>query len=529
MLKPDQISQIPHKPGCYLYFNSVKKIIYVGKAKDLKKRVTQYFQKDHDDVKTQELVKHIVEIDYVITDSETEALLLESRLIKQYKPKYNVDLKHNERYAYIKITNEELPRVITARKKDNSGEFFGPFVDGYSRVLTVKTVNEAFQLRTCKTLPKTVCLNYHLGLCSGPCENKVSKTEYLGQVAQARKYLKGNVSELTSELKDEMKQYAKNQQFELAKTKRDQINAIETLHNRQKVDTTKEFDQDVIGVSYNAEKVVYFVFNIVKGIISQKDEYELPVVSAIEQMNREFIMQYYDGKDAPKEIIVRDDFLASEDLALVSSALSQNSSFAIQLVIPKQGEKKQLLTLACTNADYALAGENPTLIKLKELLKLPTVPYEIECYDISNLRDDYIVGARIHFSHGKPNKEMYRKYRIKWQTQQNDFAAMYEVLKRRLYPISIGEEKAPDLLVIDGGRGQLNAALDAMKEYRLKIPMISLAKKEEEIYFPGLLKPLKTDKNASRDPAIRLLQQIRDETHRFVITYHRSLRDTIKE
>ena len=572
------LEHLPTKPGCYIYFDSGKKIIYIGKARNLKKRVSSYFQKDlaNHDEKTAALVQQIATMDYIITNTEVEALLLESRLIKQHKPKYNIDLKENERYAYIKITNEPLPRLLTARKKEvggnvrieersdgrsdgvkygndggekfgdgrakrnvgigADGKYFGPFVDGYSRALTVKILNESFQLRTCKVLPNKVCLNYHLGLCTGPCEGKVTREQYLQQVERAQKFLHGGAAliGLKQSLAIEMKQFAGKQQFEIARLRRDQLRALDILDDKQKVELQKEFDQDIIGYSTNGVVVNYFVFNIERGTINRKDGFSvtIPEHGSLTRTNEEFLMQYYSARMPPKEIVMRADFVSDEEYPLVCDALSKGLPYRVLLTVPQQGDKMRLLELATTNADYALAGESPVLIKLKDRLKLPTIPYDIECYDISNLGNDYIVAAKVHFTNGQPNKELYRRFRIKWtRGQQNDFAAMYEVIKRRFYRIKMNmgttqAEKMPDLVVIDGGKGQLGAALDALRELELRVPIISLAKKEEEIYFPGLSKPLKTNRNAARDADIRLLQRIRDETHRFVITYHRLLRDT---
>ncbi|MFT7615533.1 MAG: excinuclease ABC subunit C [Candidatus Woesearchaeota archaeon] len=523
------MTAIPTKPGCYIHKNKAGKIIYIGKAKNLRKRVSNYFQKNHEDEKTRLLVSHIEDTEYIITNTEVEALLLESKLIKQHKPKYNIDLKDTERYAWIKITDEEVPRIITARRKTRDGEYFGPFVDGYARVMVIKTLNEAFQLRTCKVLPKTVCLQYHIGLCSGPCQEKISLADYTKRIQHARKYLKGDVKEVLDQLQTEMKLFAKKNNFELAKTRRDQIQSIEKLQQRQVIDTQKEYDQDVIGFSTDNERVIYFIFTIIKGVLNKKESFEFEIQTSLHQTHIEFLMQYYDTRIAPKEILITKDFLPADDIKTVSLALSSLRSYTVSFTQPKIGEKKSLLDLACTNADYGLSGENPTLIKLKELLHLPSIPTNIECYDISNLGDSYIVGAKIHFTNGEPNKELYRKYRIRWRSTQNDFASMYEVLKRRFARVRDGEEPAPDLVVIDGGRGQLTAALQAVKEVGVRVPIISLAKKEEEIYFPGIKKPINTKSNKSRDPAITLLQRIRDETHRFVISYHRHLRDTIRE
>ncbi|MFT4312300.1 MAG: excinuclease ABC subunit UvrC [Candidatus Woesearchaeota archaeon] len=520
-----QTQSIPKKPGCYLYSDSKKKVIYIGKAKNLQKRVSSYFTKKQLDIKTQELVKQIHTVDYILTDSETEAILLESQLIKQYKPKYNVELKYNQRYAYIKITDETFPRILTARKKTNTGTYFGPFASGYSRVLLIKTLNEIFQLRTCKTLPQKVCLQYHIGLCSGPCQEKISREDYLEKVKQAKSFLQGKSQAVLDNLTEQMRDFAKQQQFELAKIRRDQIQALEDLETRQKVDVSKQMDEDVIGLSYTQTQASYFIFTIKKGTIIDRDQFVVDICHDIESTNREFIMQYYQTKPIPGKIILSKDFFDGEQKDLIESALEKKSQNAVQLFEPQRGDMVKLCELAKKNAQIALLQDKPALLALQELLHLPNVPITIECFDISNLRDQYIVGAHVQFENGVPNTEQYRKYKIRTTQTQNDFQSMYEVVSRRLTRVSVHGEKAPDLIVIDGGRGQLDAALRAQKEQGTKIPMIGLAKREEEILFPGLKKGLNTKKNKAKNAGVQLLLKIRDYTHRFVISYHRKLRD----
>jgi excinuclease ABC subunit C len=512
-----------------LYKNSSQKIIYIGKAKQLKKRVSSYFSKSHDDLKTQELVKQIVSVDVIITDSEAEALLLESKLIKQYKPKYNIELRDTDRYAYLKLTEDEFPRLVTARRKTSGGEYFGPFVSGYNRVLTLKTLNQVFGLKTCKGAVTKPCFNYHIGLCSCPTAVGMSHAEYNTRVANVRRCLKGNVSDVVAQLQTQMKQYALKQKFELAKQTRDQIAALDSLQDRQKVDLDKSYDQDVIGFASDGSRVVYFVFNIVKGTMHKREQFEIsiPEYQTIFDVHESFVAQYYDDRVAPKSILLSDGFLSDSQQKLLSQALSKNTPYTVSFSIPKRGDNVSLVQLAITNAEYQLAGEMPELLQLKEFLKLPTVPFNMECYDISNLRDSHIVGAKVHFTYGKPNKDLYRKYKIRWTDTQNDFASLYEVLKRRFRHAVSGDEPLPDLIVIDGGKGQLGAAIQAMKESNVFVPMISLAKREEEIYFPGKSRPINTKKNKARHQGVRLLQAIRDETHRFVISYHRKLRDSL--
>lgn len=516
------ISHIPKKPGCYFFRNSSKKILYIGKAKNLYNRVSSYFKKEVDRPKTEELVKHIHSVEFVITDSEIEALLLESRLIKQYKPKYNIDLKHNERYAYIKVTNETYPRIITARKKRGDGVYFGPFISGYNRVLTIKTLNQVFALKTCKGVSKKPCFNSHIGLCSCPDHFGITPQEYKQRIAQAITVLKGNTNEVVHTLESEMKHFAKTQSFELAKQRRDQIKALEDLEHRQKIESDKEFDQDVVGVASSQDTISIFIFCIEKGIMNKKEHFTF---SQSQNPIEEFLMQYYEDRTPPKQIIIEDDLCDAYEL--ISQALSTKVSYAVTFVHPKIGQNRQLLDLATQNAYYNLEGFTPGLYELQKILELPTLPKVIECYDISNLRDSYIVGAKVQLTNGEFDKKNYRRYRIKWQTTQNDFLAMYEVLKRRLRPVYELKEDPPNILVIDGGPGQLSSARRALVEYNLSIPIISLSKKEETIHFPTSKKPISTSHNQAKNEGIRLLIKARDEVHRYVISYHRTIRDKV--
>ncbi len=515
-------THIPSKSGCYLYYDSQNIIIYIGKAKNLKKRVSQYFVKNQEQQKTIELVKHIHRIDFVITDSEVEALLLESRLIKKHKPKYNLVLKENERYAYIKITDEEYPRIITARKKDAKGEYFGPFISGYQRILTLKTLNRVFELKTCIRDCIKPGLQYQIGQCSCPKATGISKSEYAKRIQIVKKVLKGQVKPVIEKLQEEMMFFASKKQYEYAKLRRDQIQAIEQLGEKQKIETHREFDQDIIGCSYDGKQISYFIFRIIQGTIHQKQTYCVIMSEDIQQTHEQFFMQHYDEKIPPKQICISDNI--NVDVEILSSALSQKTSYTVTFHIPKRGDLAGLVSLAQTNADYLLAKENPQLIELKKVIHLPFIPKNIECYDISNLKNEYIVGAKVHFLDGKPQKNLYRKYKIRWTKTQNDFAAMYEVLIRRFKRVDT--EPLPQLIVIDGGKGQLQMALKAAKHVGVHVPMIGLAKQEEEIHFPANIKPLQTNKNNTKNEGIRLLIQIRDETHRFVLAYHKKLRDS---
>jgi len=512
---------LPHKPGCYLYKDKGKQVIYVGKAKDLQKRISQYFQNKDLDPKTRLLVKNIADVEFITTDNEVEALLLEQSLIHQYQPKFNIDLRGDIRYAYIKVTAEKFPRLITARKLTKDGRYYGPYTEGTARRLILKTLGDIFKIRTCNQLPKKVCLQYHINRCSGPCQGFISEADYLANIKNAERLLKGETHDILNDLSQRMKMASVQQQYELAKSFRDQIAAVKLLEERQKIDVPKDFDQDVINWLLTDQKMHIQLFNINKGVITSRHKFVLPNYQGIIE---DFIKQYYSVNFIPREIIIPAK-LAEQNL--LEKYLSQTKAkkfigYApkITLTIPLKGEKIKLLNLVKNNLETNL-GLEPGVIALQQQLDLTVLPKVIEFFDVSTLQGNYNVGAMIQMVSGNFVKNSYRKFKIRSKATQDDFAMMFEIVFRRYYGLLQEKASLPDLVVIDGGRGQLSAAAKAFKQLGLVLNFCALAKKEEEIYLPNRALPIRLDKKLA---GLKLLIKGRDEVHRFVIKYHRSLR-----
>lgn len=510
--------KLPTKPGCYLYKNKNGQIIYVGKAKNLRKRVASYFTKKKDlDYKTKLLVKNIHNLEFIVTDTEVEALLLEAKLIKQHRPKFNIDLKDSERYAYIKITDEKFPRIITARQKTKDGQYFGPFTDSARRKTLQYLAIKLFKIRTCKKLPKKVCLNYHLGLCDGPCAGLISEVDYQKNLDKAKLILKSRTKLLIKQLTAEMKNHSLKQEFEQAKILRDQLLALAKHNEKQKISLTKNYNQDVINFIVKNNETLIQMFNIQKGIVSNRQSFNFKFVEPLE----EFIKQYYFSHEIPNEIIIPTKL---NDQVNIEKYLSKLKKQKVIITVPEKGVKQDLLNLVFTNLKENLTENEKILLELKDWLNLPSVPIRIECFDISNLGPTYTVGSMVSFFNGQPDKKNYRRFKIKTVFNQDDFAMMAEVVRRRYSRLIKESAILPDLIIIDGGQGQLNAALGELEKLNLKIPIISLAKKDEKIYQPGTEEPKYLKKT---DPKLKLLQRIRDEAHRFAIKYHRCLREKI--
>ncbi len=524
--KPD-LSTLPKNPGCYLYKDESGTIIYIGKAKNLLNRVRSYFSNsDQHSVKTKHLVNRIRFIDWIVVDSEMEALLLENNLIKKHYPKYNIDLKDNKRYAYIKITGESFPRILTTRKVSKDGIYFGPYTDGYQRVQLIRTAVSIFKLRTCNTMPKHACLNFHIGICSAPCIKEISKEDYLKQVEEAKEFLKGNVAFTKKRLQEEMKEYSKKLLFEKALERKKQLEAIDGIFEKQNVERIEKFDQDVIAFVKHNEEVIVDIFTIARGVIMGKQEYHLEYS---EEVYEEFIKRYYSGRQIPREIIINAQvFITAEDLtgeknkSIIEEFLATLRNGPVSIIIPERGEKKSLIELAEKNAVMNLE-ENKTLRELQEALNLSGYPKVIECFDISNLGSEHIVAAMTRFIDGRKDRSGYRKFKIQSTAgKQDDFAAMGEVVYRRYKRLKNERSEYPDLIIIDGGLGHLNMALRSLKHLGLKIPIIALAKQEEEIYTPNDKVPLKFDKNSKM---MLLLREIRDSVHDFVLGYNKKRRE----
>jgi excinuclease ABC subunit C len=516
------LKSIPIDPGCYLYKDMNGDIIYIGKAKNLQKRIQSYFLTNNHDEKTRQLVKKIVDVEFIATDNEIEALLLESNLIKKHRPKYNINLKDSKRYAYIKITDEDFPRVVLARKKEEKELIFGPFVSAEKRDMILKLINETFKLRTCKRLPKKSCLRYHIGLCDAPCIDKISKKDYNDSIYLAKKVLQGKTVRLIADLNDKMLVESENLNFEKALQYRDKIHSLKVLAERQKVDNNKRYDEDIINYKIKDDKVYLMIFNIYKGTLENKQEFLFDNVGNFDDQSAdffpEFILHYYSDEQnkIPKEIIIPVKLDAK-----ISKALSKQRGNKVSIRVPKTGEKKELLDLVKKNIDLVFFKGDRHVDSLQEHLRLNLRPDIIECFDISHLSGTNMVASMVQFKDGMPNKSEYRRFKIKSVEGIDDFKAIYEVVYRRYRRLKDEEKNMPDLIVIDGGKGQLSFASKALKKLRLKIAVISIAKRQEEIFTLDSNNPLIFDK---KNKALLLLQKIRDEAHRFAITYNRLLR-----
>lgn len=509
----DENISITNSPGCYLFKDKNDRIIYIGKAKNLKKRVKSYFQKNDLDIKTQSMLEHVNNIDFVLTDNEIEAIILENTLIKKHQPKYNIRLKDAKSHSYLLLINEEYPRVVIARRKIGKGRFYGPFVSAQERDYILQFLRKTFMLRTCKRLPKKPCLRYHINLCDAPCVGYISKQEYDEKIKKVKMVLNGKSTELISKLKKEMDNYSKNQDFEHAIQIRNQIGAIEHLNERQKMKREKKYNEDIINYKIKGGKVYLILFNIYKGTLSNKNEF---VFDFNEGFFEEFIIQYYSENPIPKEIII------PEKISLpIRQFLEQKKDAKIKITIPQKGEKKHLSDLVLKNIDNTFFADIDKVDALKKRLDLQDNPVVIECFDISHLSGTSTVGSMVQFRNGRPDKNNYRRFRIRSTEGINDVAAISEVVRRRYIRLKNEDLEFPDLIIIDGGIGQLNKAISELEKLNLKIPIISIAKQFEEIYIPGRLEPLRLSK---KDKALNFIQEIRDEAHRFALKYNLLLR-----
>lgn len=519
---------LPKKQGVYIMRDANDEIIYIGKAKNLINRVRSYFREKLDRPKTQILMSHFDSLEYIVTNSEKEALILEATLIKKHRPRYNVQLKDDKRYPYVKITNEKYPRLIITRNITKNGIYYGPFTDVTSVKKTVKFLKSLFKIRTCRNMDGP-CLNSQIDLCYAPCSGEISKEEYDEIINKIDLFFQGKYSVIVKNLKKEMAEAAENEQFEKAAVLRDQITSIEEIMEKQFVDLVDDdLDQDVIAIAPNDNEVVVIIMPIRNGKIVGRDDFLMS--GSQYESNSEilfaFIQQYYGfNRHIPKQILLNEPI---DDTELLEEWLSDLRGNKVYIKVPMKGVKLRLVNMAQKNAEIIKhqkkAMEN-SLIELKKYLKLDKLPRIIEGYDISNISGKFAVGSKVSFKDAKPNKKKYKRFKIE-TPGPNDFAMMKELLTRRLKMIDTDEE--PDLIVIDGGKGQLGMACEVLDELNLAhIPIIGLAKEFEEIYIPNSKRPIIIPKN---NKALHLLQQVRDESHRFAITYHRKLRsDNISE
>ncbi len=529
MLLKDKLAVLPDQPGCYLMKNKHGEVIYVGKAKVLKNRVRSYFTGSHD-MKTQRLVSEIADFEYIVTSSDLEALLLELNLIKKYNPKYNVMLKDDKSYPYIKITAEKHPRLIITRKlTKDKGKYFGPYPNAAAAQDTKKLLDRIFPLRKCRTLPKSVCLYYHIGQCLAPCVNDVPEEETKKMIDGITRFLNGGYEDVKVELQEKMQQAAEQLNFEKAKEYRDQILHIEKVMEKQKIFLNNQVDCDIFGFAYDKGWMCVQVFFIRQGKVIERDVSLFPFYNDPEEDFLTFIASFYLQKHhpIPKEIYIPQ----SLDIDLITELLKEAKVFQ-----PRSGKKKELIELANKNAKLALTekfalierDEERTIKaveRLGEILNIDT-PYRIEAFDNSNIQGVDPVSAMVVFTDGKPDKKEYRKYKIRTVAGPDDYASMREVIRRRYTRALREQSRLPDLILVDGGKGQLSAAQDVLEnELGLSIPIAGLVKDENHrsshliMGDPPEVVPMKRNSQE-----FYLLQRIQDEVHRFAITFHRNVR-----
>jgi excinuclease ABC subunit C len=527
MLK-DKLSLLPNQPGCYLMKNNQGEIIYVGKAKNLRNRVRSYFSGSHD-AKTTRLVMDIVDFEYIVTSSDLEALILESNLIKKHHPHYNIMLKDDKSYPYIQLTKERHPRLLVTRKlvKDGS-KYFGPYPNAGAAQQTKKLLDRLFPLRKCTTLPKRVCLYYHLGQCFAPCEYEVSEEQYEELTQKISRFLGGNHPELKKELSQQMQEAAESMQFEKAKELRDLIHDIDTLMEKQHVSLADQVDRDVFGYYVEKGYLCVQVFFIRQGKLLERNVSITPHFQEPVEDFLSFVGQfYYDTPALPKEIVLPNGI----DQELVSGLIPEG-----KIVIPQRGTKRKLVEMATENARIALTerlrlmerDESKATLSLTQLADAigMNLPKRIEAFDNSNIQGTDPVSAMVVFLDGKPAKKEYRKYKVRTVDGSDDYETMREVVRRRYIRVLKENLALPDLILIDGGKGQLAAALDVLEnELGLAIPVGGMAKNEKHqtstliMGEPPLEVPLKRGTDG-----FYLLQRIQDEVHRFALSFHRQTR-----
>jgi excinuclease ABC subunit C len=504
---------LPHEPGCYLFLDSGGDVLYVGKAKDLKKRVGSYFRKHDLDIKTRMLMETADTIDIIVTSSEVEALILENTLIKKHQPRFNINLKDAKQYAFIQLSGDAFPAIRIARQATGEGTFFGPFVSAAERDYVRNVVRKTFGLRTCRKLPKKACLRYHIHTCSAPCIREVSPEDYAESVRKASMVLRGKTGELLAGLREEMAISTASQEFERALLARDQIRALERLSERQDVSRRREGDEDVINYSLRDSAVYLMLFNIYRGTLGNKSEYQFEFHP---DFLEEFLVQYYSDNPVPSEII-----LPLEMDSSLAEFLSLKKGRKVTITVPKLGAKKRLLDLVEKNIETLHFHDDARILELQEALGIDTPPRLIECFDISHISGSSVVGSMVQFRDGRPDRKNYRRYRIKAVEGIDDPAAIAEVVRRRYRRLKAEETPLPDLILVDGGKTQMNAAQKELDRLGLGVPVIAIAKKQEEIYAPGRAHPLPLGK---KEKGSLYLQEIRDESHRFAVAYHRLLR-----
>ena len=542
----EELKKLPARPGVYIMHDEKDTIIYVGKAVSLRNRVRQYFQTSRNKgAKIESMVTHIARFEYIVTDSELEALVLECNLIKDHRPKYNTMLKDYKSYPFIKVTvNEAFPRVLFARRmKKDKAKYFGPYTSAGAVKDVIELVQKLYHIRTCnRNLPRDIgkerpCLFYHIHQCHGPCQGKVSQDEYRSQIQGALKFLNGDSDDIFRELEEKMLLASEELRFEDAMEYRDLCNSIRKIKERQKITSYGEEDKDVIAMAMEETDAVVQVFFIREGKLIGRDHFYLKVAQGDSraQVLSSFLKQFYAGTPfIPREVMLQDEI---EDGVIIQEWLTQRRGQRVYLRVPKKGTKEKLVELAAENAWMVLSKdkerikreEGRTIGAVKEIeswIGLKGVQ-RIEAYDISNISGFESVGSMVVYEKGKPKRSDYRKFKIKWVQGPNDYASMEEVLTRRFTHESDKEYDSfallPDLIMMDGGRGQVNVALKVLENLNLQIPVCGMVKDDHHrtrgLYYRNQEIPIDTSSEG-----FRLITRIQDEAHRFAIEFHRSLR-----
>ena len=554
-----QLKILPDKPGVYIMKNSLGEVIYVGKAKVLKNRVRQYFQnsKNHSE-KVRAMVKNIAEFEYIVTDSEMEALILECNLIKKYSPRYNIALKDDKFYPFIKITtNEDFPRVYVTRNFAKDGNrYFGPYTNGTAVYEVMGLIKKLFPLRTCKKAiveggePTRACLNYHINLCKAPCAGYISKAEYWKMIDEIINILNGTDTSIIKNLKLEMEKAAEELEFEKAAKIRDRILAIELISEKQKMFTVKEGDEDFIDLYTDEKDGCAQVFFVREGKVTGREHFMIENISddPVKEVISSFIASFYGGTaQIPKTIYVPEEI---EDQELIEKFLTEKRGSKVWIKVPKKGDKKNLLDMVRNNAKIMLDQFKEKMVEEKELNKsalteladvlgLDSLPARIEAYDISNIQGVDSVGTMVVFENGKAKNSDYRRFKIKSVKGPNDYESMREILSRRfshgLEEVNKIKERNleyskgkfcifPDLIMMDGGKGQVNIALEVLKDFGIEIPVCGLVK-DDKHRTRGIIFNNEEILIRRGSGLMNLITRVQDEVHRYAITYHRSLRD----
>jgi excinuclease ABC subunit C len=533
----EKLARLPDRPGVYIYRDAKAQVLYVGKAASLKSRVRSYFQESRPrDPKTDALVRHIRDLEYIVTDNELEALMLEANLVRKHRPRYNIILRDDKHYPFLKLTtNEEFPRLLVARRVQEDGAlYYGPFYPATAMRETLRLTRQLFPLRTCSiTIDGTLerpCIQYAIHRCNAPCTGWETREGYAKTVRDVVRFLEGRDEDLALRLTKEMEAAALDLKFERAAVLRDQVQSLNKVRERQKIISTDEVDQDVIGVVRQGSDACVELFFVRKGRLVGQEPFFFDRVAgwADGEILSAFVRQFYGKQVAPAAEILLSEELPEAPLTAVW--LGELVGRRVQLLVPQRGAKREFVALAEENAAIALQNhllsrddrQQVVLEELRRALNLPGLPNRIEGYDISHVQGSEQVGSMVVWENGDLKKDDYKRFRIRTVAGADDFASLREVLTRRFSKALEQGTPLPDLVLIDGGRGQLNVGLTVLQELGLDyLPVVALAKRQEEVYVGESLHPLVLDPTS---PALHTLQKLRDEAHRFAITYHKKLR-----